>query len=97
MKIINMMCKTIVSVLLLLFVALVTAEAQVTAIRAGKVVDPETGTILNNQTILVEGRDIKAIGADVKIPAGATVIDLSCASSTPMAVVLPVTVAWMRC
>jgi hypothetical protein len=46
MKIINMMCKTIVSVLLLLFVALVTAEAQVTAIRAGKVVDPETGTIL---------------------------------------------------
>jgi imidazolonepropionase-like amidohydrolase len=77
MKIINMMCKTIVSVLLLLFVALVTAEAQVTAIRAGTVVDPETGTILNNQTILVEGRDIKAIGADVKIPAGATVIDLS--------------------
>ena len=77
MKIMNMMRKTIVSVLLLLFVALVTAEAQVTAIRAGKIVDPETGTVLNDQIILVEGRDIKAIGADVKIPAGATVIDLS--------------------
>ncbi|MEJ7861975.1 MAG: amidohydrolase family protein [Pyrinomonadaceae bacterium] len=73
----NIMRKTIVSVLLLLSVALITAEAQVTAIRAGKVVDPETGTVLNNQIILVEGRDIKAIGADVKIPAGATVIDLS--------------------
>jgi len=77
MKIMNMMRKTIVSVLLLLSVALITAEAQVTAIRAGKVVDPETGTVLNDQIILVEGRDIKAIGADVKIPAGATVIDLS--------------------
>ena len=76
-KIMKMMRETIVSVLLLLFVAVVTAEAQVTAIRAGKVVDPETGTVLNNQTILVEGRDIKAIGADVKIPAGAAVIDLS--------------------
>jgi imidazolonepropionase-like amidohydrolase len=76
-KITNMMRKAIVSVLLLLSVALIPAEAQVTAIRAGKIVDPETGTVLNNQTILVEGRDIKAIGADVKIPAGATVIDLS--------------------
>ncbi|CAA9430566.1 MAG: hypothetical protein AVDCRST_MAG74-3667 [uncultured Pyrinomonadaceae bacterium] len=75
-KIINMMRKTIVSVLLLLCVAFYT-NAQVTAIRAGKVIDPETGTVLTNQIILVEGRDIKAIGADVKIPAGATVIDLS--------------------
>lgn len=53
------------------------AEAEVTAIRAGRVVDPETGRIAANQIILVEGRDIKAVGADVKIPAGATVIDLS--------------------
>jgi imidazolonepropionase-like amidohydrolase len=77
MKIINMLRKTIVSVLLLLFIAFVTAQAQVTAIRAGKVIDPETGTIANNQTILIEGQNIKAIGADVKIPAGANVIDLS--------------------
>lgn len=50
---------------------------QVTAIRAGRLVDPETGKIESNQTILVEGRDIKAIGANVAIPAGATMIDLS--------------------
>jgi imidazolonepropionase-like amidohydrolase len=72
----NKMRKTVVSFFLLLCVSFF-ADAQVTAIRAGKVVDPETGTVLNNQKILVEGRDIKAIGADVKIPAGATVVDLS--------------------
>ena len=57
--------------------AVCLAAAQVTAIRAGKVVDPETGKVSADQIILVEGQDIKAIGADVKIPAGATVIDLS--------------------
>jgi imidazolonepropionase-like amidohydrolase len=66
-------------ILLLLFslVLASAAGAQVTAIRAGKIVDLETGKISANQVILVEGQDIKAIGADVQIPAGATVIDLS--------------------
>lgn len=62
---------------LLLLVAVSFAGAQITAIRAGKVVDPETGKVSANQIILVEGQDIKAVGADVAIPAGATVIDLS--------------------
>lgn len=62
--------------ILTLAFALVTS-AQVTAIRAGRVVDPETGKVALNQIILVEGPDIKEIGADVKVPAGATVIDLS--------------------
>lgn len=52
-------------------------NGQITAIRAGRVVDPETGRAATNQIILVEGADIKAVGADVSIPAGATVIDLS--------------------
>jgi imidazolonepropionase-like amidohydrolase len=59
------------------FCTAITVSSQVTAIRAGKVVDPATGTVANNQIILVEGQDIKAIGADVQIPAGAKVIDLS--------------------
>ena len=54
-----------------------TARAQVTAIRAGKLVDPENGTVATNQVILVEGQTIKAVGPDLKIPAGATVINLS--------------------
>ena len=65
-----------IAVALITFLA-VTGHAQVTAIRAGKLVDPETGATAVNQIILVEGLNIKAVGADVKIPAGATVIDLS--------------------
>lgn len=52
-------------------------QAQVTAIKAGKLLDPETGTISANQIILVEGQTIKAIGPDIKIPTGASIIDLS--------------------
>ncbi|HKY43486.1 MAG TPA: amidohydrolase family protein [Pyrinomonadaceae bacterium] len=52
-------------------------NAQVTAIKAGKLLDPETGTITANQIILVEGQTIKAIGPDIKIPEGASTIDLS--------------------
>lgn len=65
-----------IAVLLCAF-TVVTAQAQVTAIKAGKLVDPETGVVAVNQIILVEGQNIKAVGADVKIPAGAVVIDLS--------------------
>lgn len=59
------------------------AAAQVTAIRAGKLVMPETGTTLVNQVILVEGARIKAVGADVKVPAGAAVVDLSRSTVLP--------------
>lgn len=52
-------------------------RAQVTAIKAGKVVDPDSGTTASNQIIIVEGAKIKAVGAGLRIPAGATVIDLS--------------------
>ena len=40
-----------------------TAAAQVTAIRAGRLVDPEAGTIATDQIILVEGGTFQAIGA----------------------------------
>jgi imidazolonepropionase-like amidohydrolase len=71
-------------VLLLLCIFLpISALAQTTAIRAGRVVDPEKGTVANNQIILVEKGKITSIGSDVAIPAGATVIDLSHASVLP--------------
>src|SRR5262245_56008179 len=50
---------------------------KVTAIRAGRVIDPETGNAAANQIILVEGERIRDIGPNVAIPAGAEVIDLS--------------------
>jgi imidazolonepropionase-like amidohydrolase len=61
----------------LIFITVCAVNAQVTAIRAGRVVDPATGNVALNQIILIEGQDIKEIGTGVKIPAGSTVIDLS--------------------
>jgi imidazolonepropionase-like amidohydrolase len=50
---------------------------QVTAIRAGRLLDPEAGAVRTNQVILVEGTRIREVGPNVAIPAGAQVIDLS--------------------
>lgn len=51
--------------------------AQVTALRVGHLVDPETGTATANQILLIEGGKFTAVGANVAIPAGAQVVDLS--------------------
>jgi len=51
--------------------------AQVTALRAGGVVDPGNGSLARNQIILVEGTKIVSIGGNTPIPAGAKVVDLS--------------------
>jgi len=50
---------------------------QVTVVRAGQLVDPDSGTVLSNQIILISGNKIQAVGPDLTIPAGAKVIDLS--------------------
>jgi len=67
----------LILVTVLIVLSHIVSHAQVTAIRAGKVVDPESGAVTVNQVILVEGQTIKAIGPDVKIPPGAAIIDLS--------------------
>src|ERR1044072_8972121 len=53
------------------------APAPVTAIRAGRLLDPEGGRILTNQIIVVEGARIRDVGPNVAIPPNARVIDLS--------------------
>ena len=57
--------------------------SRVIAIKAGKLVDPEKGTTAENQIILVRGRKIEAVGANVQIPADAQVIDLSKSTVLP--------------
>ena len=68
-----------VCLLLLLAVAPVAATAAqtgpVTAIRAGRLVDPEAGTVATNQVILVQGNRFTAIGANVTIIGGVTIGD----------------------
>jgi imidazolonepropionase-like amidohydrolase len=49
----------------------------VTAIRAGRLLDPDAGQVLTNQIIVVEGTRIRDVGPNVAIPAGAQLIDLS--------------------
>ena len=53
------------------------AAAQVTAIRAGGLVDPDSGTRTDNVVILVENGRFGEIGTDIVIPSGALVVDLS--------------------
>jgi imidazolonepropionase-like amidohydrolase len=61
-------------------VGLVCANAvsgQVTVIKAGKLIDPDVGKVLTDQTVIIRENKIEAVGKELKIPAGANVIDLS--------------------
>src|SRR5207249_19837 len=51
--------------------------AQITAIKAGSLIDPDAGAVLNDQVILVRDNRVAAVGKGLSIPAGAKVIDLS--------------------
>jgi len=57
--------------------------AQVIAVRAGRLFDPRSGTMLANQIVLIRGDRISDVGASVQIPANARVIDLSRATVLP--------------
>src|SRR3984893_5800952 len=78
--------KYVLSAVLLVLATVLSSQAQqVTAVRAGKMFDPKSGTNLSNQVVLITGDKITDVGpADrVKIPAGAKVIDLSQATVLP--------------
>ena len=76
-------------VVLTLAISALSVEAQtdpvpqIVAIKAGKLLDPETGKTSANQIILVEGKKIKEIGASAAIPPDAKIIDLSKATVLP--------------
>jgi len=63
--------------------AQLNSTSQSMAIKAGRLLDPETGKTTANQIILVEGNRIKEIGGNVAIPAEAKIIDLSKATVLP--------------
>src|ERR1700733_628095 len=52
---------------------------QTIAVRAGRLFDSKTGTLLDNQLVLIQGERITAVGpaGQVPVPAGARIIDLS--------------------
>jgi imidazolonepropionase-like amidohydrolase len=59
--------------------------AQGIAVRAGRLFDPKSGTNLRDQVIVIQGDRITQVGpaANIKIPDGARVIDLSRATVLP--------------
>jgi imidazolonepropionase-like amidohydrolase len=63
--------------------ALHAQEQPVTVIRAGRLVDTRAGQVLTNQTIVIKGDTIEAVGAGLATPPGATVIDLSNSTVLP--------------
>lgn len=77
------MQKKLLLVIGIILISSYAVTGQVTAIKAGRLVDPETGTTSTNQIILVEKDKITAIGPGVAIPKGATIIDLSRSTVLP--------------
>ena len=82
------------SVLLLAALATLSGYAQTTgkylaprdqlvAIRAGRLFDARSGTMLTNQVVIVRGDRIAGVGSGLAIPSGANVIDLSNATVMP--------------
>jgi imidazolonepropionase-like amidohydrolase len=53
------------------------AQQPVTAIRCGRLIDPVSGSILRNATIIIRGDRIEQVGENREAPAGARLIDLS--------------------
>jgi imidazolonepropionase-like amidohydrolase len=58
-------------------------SAQVTVIRTGKLIDPDSSTVLRDQIILIRDSKIEKVGRDVAIPVGATVVDLTSMTVLP--------------
>src|SRR5438552_4771182 len=60
-------------------------SAQVIAVRAGRLFDSKSGQMLTKQVVLLQGERITEVGpeAQIKIPAGAQVVDLSGATVLP--------------
>jgi imidazolonepropionase-like amidohydrolase len=83
----NSVWKAVLGIFVILAVAGVARPqtAQVVAVRAGRLFDSKTGRELTRQVLLIQGERISDVGPEdqVKIPAGAQVIDLSQATVLP--------------
>jgi len=63
--------------LLIFLLSASTSFAQITAVRAGRLVDPDSGTVFTDQWIVIIGKKVQAVGPGLNIPKDATIIDLS--------------------
>jgi len=78
--------KKFVFILALLFIATFNCmygQSKIIAIKAGKLIDVVSGTVLTNQIILVDSTKIIEVGSFITIPQNAEIIDLSNATVLP--------------
>jgi len=60
-----------------------SAPAQVIVVKAGRLVDPDSGTVLTDQTIVIRDHKIAEVGRGLAVPPGAKMIDLSSMTVLP--------------
>lgn len=65
------------------FCLALATNAQLKAVKAGKLVDTEHGTVLENVVILIDHDTVKAVGKGLAIPDSAEVVDLGDATVMP--------------
>src|SRR5216684_1351757 len=53
------------------------SNAQVTVVRAGRLIDPDSAAVLTDQEILIAGNKVTAVGKQLRLPKDAKLIDLS--------------------
>ena len=59
------------------------SSVQTIAVRCGRLIDGKSAEAITNAVILIQGDRIMAVGRDLKVPAGAKVIDLASATVLP--------------
>ncbi len=74
---------TLLLISLFSFVMFADGQRKLTAIKAGKLIDVVTGTVLINQIVLVDSNVILDIGPSLAIPPNAIIIDLSKSTILP--------------
>ena len=66
------------AILLIILICLnTTTAAESIVIRAGHLIDPAMGKVLNNQSILIADGSIVAVGETIEAPIGSRIVDLS--------------------
>src|SRR5262245_31760019 len=72
--------------LVLLFGAAASFAAEppaLVAVKAGRLIDPKSGSVSSGSVILIEKGRVKAVGPSLAVPAGAQLIDLSALTVLP--------------
>src|SRR5437762_117927 len=79
----NSMTTKVALLVLCLWLWAASASAQVVFVKAGRLVDTDSGAVQSDQNILIRDGKVEAVGKSLAIPAGAKVVDLSSMTVLP--------------